>query len=206
MNAPSTPADWWYIVDGKRQGPLNAYELQRLVIDRTLAPTSLVWKQGMYGWQPAGEVDELRTFFVRLPAEVTETISPDVPPLAKAARTPLRKATTAIAFTLLIAIWLSLGTFVYANAKTGIPHVFLQAVPFLLAVGAVAWMQRKSIRPFAWDVGLAATAAWLIFMNRQDIQAALEHGLQSEIRPSSHQLSQTEGGPVNGGTDMRLTS
>jgi hypothetical protein len=42
-------------------------ELFQRARDGRLLPTTLVWRAGMTGWLPAGEVEELRTAFPASP-------------------------------------------------------------------------------------------------------------------------------------------
>jgi len=47
----------WHVSRGQRQaGPYAAAELGQMAADGRLQRTDLVWKQGMAGWQPAGEL------------------------------------------------------------------------------------------------------------------------------------------------------
>jgi hypothetical protein len=73
---------WWYVSNNQRKGPIDDEELRRLLIDGTLNSNSLVWKEGMEGWQPARQIDELSSFLTALPlglplpARQTEQIIP----------------------------------------------------------------------------------------------------------------------------------
>ena len=63
MNTPSTLPDWWYVANGQRLGPVSDQELQRLLIEGTLGPNSLVWKQGMERtWHHASQVQAFAEF------------------------------------------------------------------------------------------------------------------------------------------------
>ena len=57
----------------------------------------------------------------------------------------------------------------------------------LLIVAAITWFKRKNARPFAWDVGLAAAALWVIWTNREEILAAIELSrFRSEVSASGN--------------------
>jgi TM2 domain-containing membrane protein YozV len=51
--------EWYYSVDGDRQGPVAAAELKKLADAGTLKPTDLVWKDGMADWAPAKSIKGL---------------------------------------------------------------------------------------------------------------------------------------------------
>jgi GYF domain 2 len=61
---------WWYASDGERKGPVSDNDLHRLLISGTLTSSSLVWKEGMGGWQPAAQVEGLAPMLASLPPEV----------------------------------------------------------------------------------------------------------------------------------------
>jgi hypothetical protein len=53
-------AEWFYSRDGKNNsGPVTFDQLQALAGSGQLLPTDLVWKEGMPGWQPAGQLKGL---------------------------------------------------------------------------------------------------------------------------------------------------
>ncbi|HVK07987.1 MAG TPA: GYF domain-containing protein [Gemmataceae bacterium] len=51
--------EWYYSVDGDRQGPVTAADLKKLADAGTLKPADLVWKDGMTDWAPAKSVKGL---------------------------------------------------------------------------------------------------------------------------------------------------
>lgn len=51
--------EWHYAKNGKQEGPVDTATLQSKLQTGELAPTDLVWKEGMAEWKPAGEVPEL---------------------------------------------------------------------------------------------------------------------------------------------------
>lgn len=42
---------WYYAINGQRQGPLIDSEIERLARDGVIRPDTLVWRQGMQNWQ-----------------------------------------------------------------------------------------------------------------------------------------------------------
>ena len=63
----------------KRIGPFGKNEL----LSNGLRPDSLVWAQGMSGWQRADQVDDLKDLFVASPPPM-----PQAPPVMPAATPP----------------------------------------------------------------------------------------------------------------------
>ena len=73
--APVTPAaaggpppipqsqGWYVAVAGKPEGPMDLAALQERVAQRTLVAETLVWRDGMEGWEPAGTVAGLSALF-----------------------------------------------------------------------------------------------------------------------------------------------
>jgi hypothetical protein len=65
--------NWWYVANNERKGPISSEDLLRLLLGGTLKPNSLVWTQGMQGWQAASQIDELASLLPSLPPEVPTT-------------------------------------------------------------------------------------------------------------------------------------
>jgi TM2 domain-containing membrane protein YozV len=60
--AVSKPS-WHYSIDGDTQGPVTTIDLRGLITSGQLCSMDLVWKEGMAGWAPAGDIDELQVSF-----------------------------------------------------------------------------------------------------------------------------------------------
>jgi hypothetical protein len=60
-------AQWFVGVGSERQGPFDLNGLGAQVAAGTVTPASLVWKTGMTGWVPAGEVPDLQGVFAAVP-------------------------------------------------------------------------------------------------------------------------------------------
>lgn len=54
-----TEHHWFYVREGRREGPVRRARLLELVRGGWLAPEDLVWTEGMPEWVPAGTVDWL---------------------------------------------------------------------------------------------------------------------------------------------------
>jgi len=65
-------SNWWYVSNGERKGPVSTNDLHDLLVYGTLTPNSLVWKQGMEGWQSAGRIDELASLLWSVPPEIPQ--------------------------------------------------------------------------------------------------------------------------------------
>ena len=68
---------WWYVSGSERMGPVSDDDLHRLLISGTITSSSLVWKTGMAGWQPAAEVEGLAPMLASLPPELPPELPPD---------------------------------------------------------------------------------------------------------------------------------
>jgi hypothetical protein len=50
---------WFYASNGQQQGPFPEAQLRDLIVRGTVRPDTLVWTEGMSGWQRAGEIPGL---------------------------------------------------------------------------------------------------------------------------------------------------
>lgn len=48
--------NWYYSINGQRQGPVAQTEFERLVSTSVITDQTLVWKEGMADWKPYGSV------------------------------------------------------------------------------------------------------------------------------------------------------
>ena len=69
QNTPPPPPQIQYnvSVNGQTTGPYNMQQLQQMVQNGQLTPNTHVWKQGMAGWEIAGNVQELSNLFGAVP-------------------------------------------------------------------------------------------------------------------------------------------
>ena len=69
QNTPPPPQQIQYnvSVNGQTTGPYNMQQLQQMVQNGQLIPNTHVWKQGMAGWEIAGNVQELSNLFGAVP-------------------------------------------------------------------------------------------------------------------------------------------
>ncbi len=65
-------------IGGKQYGPYNYAQLKQFVPTGQLTAETLVWKQGMSTWMPAGQVAELSSLFMAVPPIPS---APPVPPI-----------------------------------------------------------------------------------------------------------------------------
>jgi len=78
--------EWYYTKSGTKHGPVSSHDLRVFARDGKLAPTDLVWKEGMKEWQPASKVEGL--FDASTPPEPppikqSQTSTPDIASAAK---------------------------------------------------------------------------------------------------------------------------
>ena len=50
---------WFYAADGQQQGPFPEMQLRNLITRGAVGADTLVWTEGMSGWQRAGEIPGL---------------------------------------------------------------------------------------------------------------------------------------------------
>jgi membrane protease subunit (stomatin/prohibitin family) len=69
LNSPPPPPQIQYSVsvNGQTAGPFNWQQLQQMVQNGQLTKNTYVWKQGMAGWELAGNVQELANLFEAVP-------------------------------------------------------------------------------------------------------------------------------------------
>lgn len=69
QNTPPPPPQIQYSVsiNGQTAGPFNWQQLQQMVQNSQLTKNTYVWKQGMAGWEVAGNVQELANLFGAVP-------------------------------------------------------------------------------------------------------------------------------------------
>ncbi len=58
----ATDEAWYYVVGGAQQGPAQAQEIPALIAAGTITRDTLVWKNGMADWLPAGQTELARHF------------------------------------------------------------------------------------------------------------------------------------------------
>src|SRR5204863_6257001 len=52
-------SNWFYAANGQQQGPFGDAQLRDLVGNGTVRADTLVWTEGMAGWQKAGDIPGL---------------------------------------------------------------------------------------------------------------------------------------------------
>ncbi|MCB2154028.1 SPFH domain-containing protein [bacterium] len=62
-----TAVQFFVGINGQQQGPYDAGAIQQLIQAGTLTRETLVWKQGMANWTPAGQVPEVSQLFGSVP-------------------------------------------------------------------------------------------------------------------------------------------
>ena len=77
-SAPSCPPpiptfSYYAIIEGQQRGPYNKEQFKRLVDADLITANTMIWCEGMGGWQKACEVDDMRVFFNK---QATPPVSP----------------------------------------------------------------------------------------------------------------------------------
>jgi hypothetical protein len=70
---------WFYASNGQQQGPYPEAQLRDLIARGTVRADTLVWSEGMAGWQKAGEIPGLMAVASRPPA-MTQAGAPPMAP------------------------------------------------------------------------------------------------------------------------------
>ena len=66
--------DWYYAKNGQQSGPISETQLDELACGGGIAPTTLVWRQGMKNWQPYNVVRPAEQ--IPPPAAATGSVPP----------------------------------------------------------------------------------------------------------------------------------
>jgi hypothetical protein len=75
---------WYYAAQGAQQGPISEAELRDLVARGGVAPETLVWSEGMAGWENAGRISGLLSDFSGEPPVMPPAPSNDAGPVGMA--------------------------------------------------------------------------------------------------------------------------
>jgi hypothetical protein len=76
---PMPPALTFHaVINGQQAGPYDMNELKQMVMQNQLTKETLVWRQGMAGWEAAGNVGELIPVFGAVPPPMPP--APPIPP------------------------------------------------------------------------------------------------------------------------------
>ncbi len=59
-------------VNGAQQGPFDLSQIQQMISGGQFSPETLVWKEGMAAWLPAGQVEELKGLFGSVPPPIPQ--------------------------------------------------------------------------------------------------------------------------------------
>jgi len=74
--APPPLVQWYAAPGGVQAGPFDVAALQQQVRTGTLTAQTLVWRQGMAAWVPAGQVAELQALFAAVPPPLPPPLPP----------------------------------------------------------------------------------------------------------------------------------
>jgi hypothetical protein len=73
--APPPLVQWYAAPGGAQAGPFDQATLQQYIAAGNVTAQTLVWRQGLAAWTPAGQVPELQALFAGVP--------PPLPPTAQ---------------------------------------------------------------------------------------------------------------------------
>jgi len=58
---------WYGAIGGKRAGPFTEDQMRQYILAAKIKPATLVWREGMDNWSPAGQSTDLAPLFASLP-------------------------------------------------------------------------------------------------------------------------------------------
>lgn len=90
LSSQAYAVDYHVIINGQQQGPITVEQLQQMKNNAAVTKDSLVWKNGMAGWEKAGEQQDLQSLFagaVPPPPPVPGAAPPPSPPAPKTVTT-----------------------------------------------------------------------------------------------------------------------
>lgn len=67
-----TDANWWYVKQGQRHGPVSEGDLEARLIAGEISRSTRVWRKGMAGWTRIADLEALQDLLKELPPPVHE--------------------------------------------------------------------------------------------------------------------------------------
>lgn len=121
--------NWYYAVGQQQQGPVTEQQLQALAKDRVITGDTLVWREGLTGWQAWRTVGGPAMPMPPVPAAATAAAAPI--PSAQ----PIRSATTEFEYA---GFWIRFCAKLIDGFIVGIPIGLLILLAVVVAGGGVA--------------------------------------------------------------------
>lgn len=138
--------EWYFAKQGKQEGPVDLATLQGKLQNGEIAPTDLVWKEGMAEWKPAGEVPELAPPAAASSPSITPSGGATPGPVVHQQRAPVTHTATVPNY-LVPAILVT----ILCCWPFGIPAiVFAAKVDGLVSRGEIAEAQHASSQAKMW--------------------------------------------------------
>ena len=165
--------EWYYAKNGKQEGPVSAESLQSMIVSGAVAPTDLIWREGMAEWTPAGQVAEFSGGGIVAPPGGSQIPQGGVPqpgqvPGAPVAHAPIPNyLVQAILVTILCCVPFGIPAIIYAAKVDG-----------MVSRGDIAGALDASKKAKTWSwvgfgCGLAVPLLWFLVM--------LMGGMMSEL-------------------------
>lgn len=159
--------EWYFAKDGRQFGPVDQDGLLRKIVAGEVAPTDLVWRDGMTDWTPAGTVPECSATFAetavaKVPAAEAFGADPGSPYAPPAERwSPPNTAALAIPNYL----WQSIVVTIFCCWPLGIPAIVHAAkVDGFKARGDLVAAREASANAKMWCWISAAVWLLLVFL------------------------------------------
>jgi hypothetical protein len=144
---------WYYSKNGTQLGPVEQAELIAKMASGEVAPSDLVWKEGMADWLPSAQIGELRALMpVSQPQQMGGAPSPYSAPMTGYSTEVIPSY-----------LWQSIVVTILCCWPCGIPAiVFAAKVEGLKARGDIAGARAASANAKKWC--WISLAGWLVFI------------------------------------------
>jgi GYF domain 2 len=139
---------WFFASRGQQQGPYPEAEFREFIANGTVGTDTLVWSEGMAGWQKAGEIPGLMSAVSARPV-----VLGGMP----AGAWGLDSGSLSIDFSIWAFIWRSLVFFIGAIFVIPLPWVFVMYCRWIVSCTSVP------VRPNLTFLGRPLTVAWWYF-------------------------------------------
>jgi hypothetical protein len=162
---------WYFVENGSRKGPVSLEEIQSLITQEIVTPTTLVWKQGMNDWLTVDE-SELKDL---LPKDVPPPIPIDSPPPIPQPPISINVPRTISVTPILFAVS-GVKLFVMSVGTAGCYDIYWYYKNWKL----IKLHDRSAIMPF-WRAGFAPIFCYSLFKRIKSTSTS--QGIISEFSP-----------------------
>lgn len=157
---------WFYAANGQQQGPYPEAQLRDLIARGTIRADTLVWSEGMAGWQKAGEIPGLMSGGARPPAMPPA----GAPPIAQGGGYAVHGGTLSIDFGILEFTWRTIVAVIGMAVVIPAPWVLVWYLKWLVPCVSVPGRPNLSFEGRAmtivpWFFGAVVVAIVISFLD-----------------------------------------